>query len=102
MKCQGSFARDSICVLFWSIVIAVSASGQETRESLKQIESRALELKARGDAAGALAAWEQAAELDPKSARIQDEIGFLQVVLNRRDAAKASFERSIALDPRFA
>src|SRR5215471_14174655 len=102
MKCVSCIARGSICALFWSIVIAVSASGQETRESLKQIESRALELKAHGDAAGALAVWEQAAVLDPKSARIQDEIGFLQVVLNRRADAKERFERAIALDSRFA
>ena len=41
----------------------------------------------RGDAAAALAAWQKAAALYPNSARIQDEIGFLLAVLNRRDEA---------------
>ncbi|HEY2016967.1 MAG TPA: hypothetical protein VGH38_25860, partial [Bryobacteraceae bacterium] len=48
--------------------------------SLQQLESRAAALKARGDGAGALALWEKAAALDPQSARIQDEIGFLLAV----------------------
>ena len=72
------------------------------RSTLPQLESRARDLKARGDAAGALAAWEQASALDPKSARIQDEIGFLLAVLNRRDEALQHFERAIALDAKFA
>src|SRR5262249_34965328 len=86
-------------LVFSLVPIALPVYGQET---LQQIESRALELKSRGDAAGALAAWQQASALDPKSARIQDEIGFLLVVLNRREEAIRSFERAIALDPKFA
>src|SRR5262245_4498842 len=84
---------------FLLVAIAFPVYGQET---LQQLESRAIELKSRGDAAGALSAWQQAAALDPKSARIQDEIGFLLVVLNRRDEAMRSFERAIELDPKFA
>src|SRR5262249_46388540 len=57
------------------------------QESLKQIETRAVELKARGDAAGSLAEWEKAAAIDPKSARIQHEIGFLLAVLQRQPEA---------------
>src|SRR4030095_8905533 len=104
MKCHSSIVRGSICLVFGLVfgIIAESVFSQETRETLKQFESRALELKARGDAAGALAAWDKAAALDPKSARIQDEIGFLLVVLNRRDDAKDRFGRAITLDPRFA
>src|SRR5215510_10277605 len=86
-------------LVFLLVAITLPAHGQET---LKQIESRAIELKSRGDAAGSLAAWRQAAALDPKSARIQDEIGFLLVVLNRREEAMRSFERAIDLDPQFA
>src|SRR5262249_49050491 len=85
-------------LLFFLVAIALPAFGQET---LQQLQSRAIELKSRGDAAGALAAWQQAAALDPKSARIQDEIGFLLVVLNRREEAMRSFERAIELDPHF-
>src|SRR5499427_11026370 len=77
-------------LVFLLVTIALPAYGQET---LKQIESRAIELKSRGDAAGSLAAWQQAAALDPKSARIQDEIGFLLGVLNRREEAARSLER---------
>src|SRR5215831_15462142 len=79
--------------------VRLSAPAQE---SLAQLESRAEQLKARGDAAGSLAAWEKAAALDPKSARIQDEIGFLLAVLNRRPEARQHFQRAIELDPRSA
>src|SRR5437763_9670800 len=65
-------------------------------------EARALELKARGDAAGALAAWEKAAEANPKSARIQDEIGFLLAVLNKPADAVRHFTRALELDVRYA
>src|SRR5262249_40597216 len=86
-------------LVFLLAVMALPAMAQET---LQQIESRAIELKSRGDAAGALAAWQQAAMLAPKSARIQDEIGFLLVVLNRREEALQHFERATELDPKFA
>src|SRR5260370_39236690 len=82
-----------------SFAVCFSALGQET---VRQLETRAAALKARGDAAGALAAWEKAAELDPRSASIQDEIGFLLAVLNRRDEATQRVERSLELDRKFA
>ncbi len=70
--------------------------------SLHDLESQAAAARARGDAPAALAAWQQAAVLDPKSPRIHDEIGFLLAVLNRRDEAVRSFERALALDPKYA
>ena len=48
-----------------------------------------------------MAAFEEAAELDPKSAHFQDEIGFLLAVLNRRSEAIEHFQHAIDLDPRF-
>jgi tetratricopeptide (TPR) repeat protein len=99
MRASLNHTRGSLCFIFLLAAIALTARGQET---LKQIESRAVELKSRGDAAGSLAAWRQAAALDPKSARIQDEIGFLLVVLNQREEAVGAFERAIELDSKFA
>src|SRR5258706_15703190 len=72
------------------------------QKTLPQLESRAAALKARGDAKGALDAWEKAAALDPRSARIEDEIGFLLAVLNRREEANRPFKRAIGIDPSFA
>ena len=69
---------------------------------LSEVESRAAALKAKGDAAGALAAYEEAASLDPKSARFQDEIGFLLAVLKRGDESIEHFKRATDLDPKFA
>ena len=85
----------SVLILLLSGIL----SGQET---LSQLEARAAALKARGDAAGALAAWEKAAEIAPRSARVQDEIGFLLAVLNRRQEAVSHFEHALKFDPRFA
>src|SRR5579884_2753230 len=84
---------------YLAIVLSVTAVAADR---LKDIESRAAELKAKGDAAGALAAYENAAALDPKSARYQDEIGFLLAVLGRRDDALERFKHAIELDPQFA
>src|SRR5881394_663388 len=100
------FSRENSS-MFWSmsyglmvaIVVLLAATlsvrGQET---LEHLEARAAELKARGDASGALAVWQQAAAKDAKSPRIQDEIGFLLVVLNRRKEAVQYFERAVELD----
>jgi len=70
--------------------------------TVEDLEARGTALKAKGDAAGALAVYQQAAALDPKSARLADEVGFLLAVLNRRDEAIQSFQRAIELDPKFA
>src|SRR5215831_8614227 len=91
----GVHLRLSVAVL----CLFATALGQE---SLKQIETRAAELKARGDAAGSLAEWEKAAAIDPKSARIQHEIGFLLAVLQRQSEAIQHLQRAIDLDPRLA
>ena len=64
--------------------------------------AQAEQLKSKGDAAGALIGFQQAAAIDPKSARFEDEIGFLLAVLNRRDEALSHFTRAIDLDPRYA
>ena len=83
-----------LCLFLCSLA---ALPGQET---LAQLEAHARELKTRGDAAGSLDAWQKAAALDPKSAAIQDEIGFLLAVLNRRQEAIQHFERAVSLDPR--
>ena len=70
--------------------------------TLEELESRATSLKAAGDATGALAVYQEAATLDPKSARYQDEIGFLLRVLNRGPEASQHFRQAIELDPQFA
>src|SRR5829696_4140762 len=59
-------------------------------------------LKQAGDAAGALEAFRKAEALHPKSASLQDEIGFLLAVLGRQDEAISQFERAIQLDPTYA
>ena len=86
----------------WLCLFLCSLAALPGQETLAQLESRARELKARGDAAGSLEAWQKAAALDPKSAAIQDEIGFLLAVLNRRQEAIQHFERAVSLDPRSA
>src|SRR5580700_12098592 len=71
-------------------------------DSVQDLEDRGAALKAKGDAAGALDVYRQAAELDPKSAHLQDEVGFLLAVLNRREEAIQSFQQALDLDPKFA
>src|SRR5437762_8232323 len=86
-----------ICVHLW--LNSFLLFGQQTAA---QIEAKAVELKNRGDAVGALAEWQKAAALDPKSARIQHEIGFLLAVLQHRSEAIEHLERAVELEPRLA
>jgi len=84
-----------------SIILLLALSAPlhaQQPQQLRDLESQASAARSRGDAAAALAAWQQAAALDPNSARIQDEIGFLLAVLNRRDEAYSHFERALALE----
>src|SRR6058998_2380168 len=91
--------RSLIIKLLFLIGFTPPGHGQET---LKELESRAAELKSRGDVGGSLAALRRAAALDPRSARIEDEIGFLLAVQGGRDEAVHHFERALELDPQFA
>ena len=65
-----------------------------------RVEGRAL--KAKGDAAGALAVLERAAVLEPNAADLRDEIGFLLAVQGRQSEAISHFEHAIRLNPRYA
>src|SRR5204863_1673459 len=77
----------TLCLTFAATALA--------QPSLRDFELRASAARARGDAAEALSVWEQAAASDPRSARVQDEIGFLLAVLNRREEAVAHFESAL-------
>ncbi|MCC6539422.1 MAG: tetratricopeptide repeat protein [Bryobacterales bacterium] len=66
------------------------------------LRTQARARKASGDAAGALAAIEQAAAAEPTAADLQDEAGFLLAVLGRRDEAILRFRAALALNPRYA
>src|ERR1700733_8600219 len=79
-------------------LLSLSAKGQAAAELKQQADA----LKARGDAAGALELTEKAAEADPKSAALEDEIGFLLAVLKRSPEAKPHFERAFDLNPGYA
>ena len=89
--------RMRLLALFLSLTWVLSGA-----DTVRDLEDRGRALKAKGDAAGALEVYEQAAHLDPKSAALQDEVGFLLAVLNRRAEAIESFQRALDLDPKFA
>src|SRR5260370_23988483 len=57
--------------------------------------------KAKGDAASALHAFEQALLLDPKSAEIEDEVGFLLAAMNRAAESTLHVVMAIGIDPSF-
>src|SRR5437660_2446424 len=77
----------ALLLIFFSLTIPALRA----QTTAKQLQSLALALEKHRNAQGALAAWEKAAVLDPKSALIQDHIGFLLAVLNRRDEAIPHF-----------
>ncbi len=85
--------------LFALWLMFVLAMPAQTSATLR-LEASAL--KARGDAAGALAIYEHAAALEPRAADLRDEVGFLLAVLGKQREAIAAFEEAIRLDPEFA
>jgi superkiller protein 3 len=74
----------------------------QTTATVQQLEATARDRLAARDAAGALTAYEKLAELAPKSAAYQDEIGFLLAATNRSPEAIAHFQRATELDPKMA
>ena len=71
--------------------------------TLQQIESRAIALKSKGDAAGALAAYEEAAALDPKSAMAQTALACVQGICDWNwEEAEHGFKAAIDADPNYA
>src|ERR1035437_3149598 len=85
-------------ILLLGACLSIAAAGQTAAQLKQQAEA----LKARGDAAGALAVTVRAAAADPRSAELEDEIGFLLAVLNRGGEAKPHFERAIQLEAGYA
>src|ERR1017187_5347662 len=92
--CPTAFRR----ILFLCACLSIAVAAQ----TAAQLKQQAEVLKARGDAAGALALIGRAAAANPKSAELEDETGFLLAVLNRSPEAKPHFERAIELEPGFA
>src|SRR5579871_6324469 len=84
------------CLLF--LICSLAAA----QDNVEAVLTQARDLKAKGDAAGALAAFQQAGTLDPQSAAIQDDIGFLLAVLQRKDEALAKFQHALELDAKYA
>src|SRR5436853_6691010 len=84
------------------LLLCAMAALARAQEAVKQAESRGLALEKKGDAQGALAAWRKATKLDPKSALIEEHIGFLLAVLKRHEAAIPHFIKALELNPTFA
>lgn len=66
------------------------------------VEGQAELLNARGDADGAIALLQRAAELDPASPHYFARIGQIEEARGRSDEALAWFERSLEIDPSYA
>src|SRR6266576_5145635 len=81
-----------------ALLLAAALAAQGLPERLQEGAAK----KARGDAAGALAAYQDAARLAPGSAEVQFEIGFLLGVLKRPQEAQQHFREAIRIDPNFA
>src|SRR4051812_9527342 len=86
--------RQLLAVFF--ALLLTQVSGATTAAELR---SQAQALKKRGDAKGALEAYRRAAALEPASAELEDEIGFLYAVLKQTDDAKQHFRKAVQLQP---
>src|SRR5258705_12795472 len=84
------------------LVLALGTGITLPAQTLAQWTDQPKALKESGDADAALQAFQKAAQLNPKSAFLQDEIGFLLAVLSRHDEAMSHFQRAIGLDAAYA
>ncbi len=87
-------------VCFCLIASLVSAFAQTDAPS--QLADRAEQLIRDGDKAGALQALAEAAHATPSTAESEDRIAFLFAVLGEKLEATQHFERSVALDGKYA
>ena len=70
--------------------------------TVPDLEALARQRLAARDATGALAAYRKLAELVPKSAAYQDQIGFLLAATKQSGEAIQHFQRATELDPKMA
>src|SRR5438132_1090078 len=84
----------SLRILCTVIVFVLQAGAENAADWVRQ----ARDFKAKGDAASALRAFERANSLDPASAEIEDEIGFLLAATNRQSEAIPRFQKAVQLD----
>src|SRR5258708_17806979 len=94
-RTKESAPRIGLCAL---LGCALHAGAENAAEWVRQ----GRDFKAKGDAAAALRAFERASSLDPESAEVEDEIGFLLAATNRQPEAIPHFNRAVQLDPAFA
>src|SRR5579864_1390566 len=88
-------ARNILCAIFACFVLVAA-------ENAAEWVRQGRDFKAKGDAVAALRAFERASSLDPASAEIEDEIGFLLAATGRASEAMPHFEKAVRLDPEFA
>ena len=100
-KIRG-MARFQQAVFRWLALLGLAATAVMSLAADSGLRAQAAALKARGDAAGALALFEQVAVAEPRAADVRDEAGFLLVVLGRQAEGIARFEEAIRLQPGYA
>jgi Flp pilus assembly protein TadD len=88
-----------VCVLLTSLLSSWPCTGER---SASEARREAVAAEARGDATGALKAWQQASQAEPLSGELKDRIGFLLAVLQRNAEASLAFRRAIQLEPNLA
>ncbi|WP_035158598.1 tetratricopeptide repeat protein, partial [Calothrix sp. 336/3] len=100
-------ARNVVCVLLLSSVFISVPSvvygevvvAQKTNDYVKQLLDEGRRLVDSGDFNGAIAVYQQAANLEPRNASIHSGIGYAYVQQNNFPAALSAFRRASALNP---
>jgi tetratricopeptide (TPR) repeat protein len=85
-----------------AVAFLVVAGPAWAQESASDAAARADRLKATGDKSGAIAAYRASLRLDPRQARVQNELGTLLFESGQVDAAIEAFKQATVVDPSFA
>src|SRR5580704_5248525 len=101
MKMPRNFAVAAMLLLAAGSVPAAQSAGAQPADDGGAYYQfvLGLHLETAGDAAGALAAYQQAEKLDPKSAEIPAALAALYARMNRGADAVAAGERAVNADP---
>lgn len=83
------------------VLVTDSAQGAGLRDEAASYRSEGYRLQQRGDYAGAITNYQKAAELDPPSPALQNDLGIAFEGQGRWDRAEHSYLQALNLDPEY-
>jgi tetratricopeptide (TPR) repeat protein len=89
----------ALTIALWVVVIVLHEKATESRPTADALIAAGMALHQKGDLAGALRAYEDAAKTDPRSALAYYDLGVVRYQRHEIAEAEAAYRRCIEVDP---